>query len=383
MDPIQRDELRALIRSGGERTVSIYMPTHRGGVDARQAPVQLKNLLREAQNQLEAVGSSKALVEKLLRPGQDLVSDPTFWVNQDLGLAVLLGENGHRAYRLPYTVPTLAVAGRFFHIKPLEPMLEWNGHFYVLALSQKMARLFQGTRTTLRELRETELPGPIKEALESFPGETTLQVHSAGTGHGGMKPGVFHGHGGLEEDHKSAMEKYFRLIDGVLKDSLTKEKSPLVLAAVDYLYPIYAKVNSFAGLEQDWIPGNPDQATEAELHTKALPIVEATFTKAKKRAAARFEEMEAAGKGTSKLREALKAASAGRVESIFVPIGIHVWGQFNPADGTMSAAVTRSAGDEDLLNLVALDTFLHGGTVYAVSPEAVPGGGEVAAEFRY
>ena len=38
---------------------------------------------------------------------------------------------------------------------------------------------------------------------------------------------------------------------------------------------------------------------------------------------------------------------------------------------------------EDLLDLAAVQTLLHGGTIYAVEPEQVPGGGPLAALFRY
>jgi hypothetical protein len=38
---------------------------------------------------------------------------------------------------------------------------------------------------------------------------------------------------------------------------------------------------------------------------------------------------------------------------------------------------------EDLLNLAALHTFLNGGVVYAVEPDAVPSNQSVAAVYRY
>jgi len=40
-------------------------------------------------------------------------------------------------------------------------------------------------------------------------------------------------------------------------------------------------------------------------------------------------------------------------------------------------------GDEDLLDLAAVQTLLNGGTVYAVELEKVPDGASLAAVFRY
>jgi hypothetical protein len=42
-----------------------------------------------------------------------------------------------------------------------------------------------------------------------------------------------------------------------------------------------------------------------------------------------------------------------------------------------------SPGDEDLLDLAALQTFSTGGTVYAVTPEQMPDKAQVAAIFHY
>jgi hypothetical protein len=40
-------------------------------------------------------------------------------------------------------------------------------------------------------------------------------------------------------------------------------------------------------------------------------------------------------------------------------------------------------GDEDLLDLAAVHTFLNGGMVYAVEPEQMPSYATLAALFRY
>jgi hypothetical protein len=81
--------------------------------------------------------------------------------------------------------------------------------------------------------------------------------------------------------------------------------------------------------------------------------------------------------------EALQAAADGCVSVLFVPVGVQRWGTF--VDETREAVLHDSpeAGDEDLLNVLALRTWLHGGTVYAVAPVDMPDGGDVAALLRY
>jgi len=41
------------------------------------------------------------------------------------------------------------------------------------------------------------------------------------------------------------------------------------------------------------------------------------------------------------------------------------------------------SGDEHLPDLTAVQTYLKGGSIYAVEPEKVPGGTSAAAVFRY
>jgi hypothetical protein len=43
----------------------------------------------------------------------------------------------------------------------------------------------------------------------------------------------------------------------------------------------------------------------------------------------------------------------------------------------------EQTGDDELLDLAAMHTLLHGGTVYGVAPEEVPDQQSIAAVFRF
>jgi hypothetical protein len=64
---------------------------------------------------------------------------------------------------------------------------------------------------------------------------------------------------------------------------------------------------------------------------------------------------------------------------------VQLWGSFNPADGSVRTNPTRSpmTGEDDLLNLAAFQTYLKGGTVFAVHPADMPVNSSVAATFRF
>lgn len=77
------------------------------------------------------------------------------------------------------------------------------------------------------------------------------------------------------------------------------------------------------------------------------------------------------------------AAYYGRVEELFVAVGVQQWGTFNRDTNTIEIHQEAEVGDDDLLNSAAIQTILNGGTVYAVEPEKVPAEAPLAAVFRY
>ena len=68
---------------------------------------------------------------------------------------------------------------------------------------------------------------------------------------------------------------------------------------------------------------------------------------------------------------------------LFVAIGVQRWGSFDPDTDAVHWHDKAEPGDEDLLDFAAIQTFLNGGTVYAVEPENVPDDRHLAAIFRY
>ena len=79
----------------------------------------------------------------------------------------------------------------------------------------------------------------------------------------------------------------------------------------------------------------------------------------------------------------ISGAFYGRVEQLFVPVGVQKWGNFDTEAMELQMHTDAQPGDEDLLNAAAIQTLFHGGIVYAVEPKKVPDSAPVAAVFRY
>ena len=77
------------------------------------------------------------------------------------------------------------------------------------------------------------------------------------------------------------------------------------------------------------------------------------------------------------------AAYDGRIETLFVVVGVQQWGMFDGANRMVEVHREAVPGDEDLLDVAAQYTLLRRGTVYAVTPEEAPHRTPAAAILRY
>jgi hypothetical protein len=382
MDIITKEELRTfLIRYPGW-CVSLFMPTHRRGRETEQDPIRFRNLLREVEERLLDKGLRFPDVREILKPVERLVQEPGFWRHQSDGLAVFCTAEEFRYYRLPLPFEELVVISDRFHRRPLLPFFASDGHFYILALSQNQVRLLAGTRYTVDEIDLESMPTSMAEALQYERFEKQLQSHSGTSSGTGGRSTMFHGQD-IGDEAKDRILRWFHMIDDGLPNLLTGRQSPLVLAGVEYLFPLYKEANSYPYLLEEGIPGNPEELTPEELHAQAWPLVQPTFVQAREKAVAQYSQWVGTGQTTADVKEAVLAAHHGQVDILFVAVGIQVWGNFDPSTDTVHMHQDPEPGDEDLLDLAAIQSTLNGGTVYAVEPEQMPDHASLAAVLRY
>jgi hypothetical protein len=383
MDPITLEELkRTFSKRHAGWCVSLFMPTHRAGRETEQGPIRLKNLLREAEERLQAEGLRPPEIRELLAGPQRLLQDPGFWQHQSDGLVVFCSAEAFHFFRLPLGFDEFVVISRRFHLKPLLTLFTSDGTFYILALSQNQVRLLEGTR---HGVDEVHLEGRVQSLSEAFPeppAEKQLQFHTGAPATKGKRPAMFYGHD-LSTETKDRIQRWFRTIDGQLKDILAGVASPMILAGVEYLFPLYREACTYPHLLSGGIAGNPEGLKPEELHRQAWSIVEPVFRKAREEAAARYRELAGTGRTTTDVKGAVSAAHEGRIEVLFVAVGLQVWGRLDTDIGKVHVHDSPEPGDEDLLDLAAVQALIKGGSVYAVRPEEVPDGAPLAAILRY
>jgi len=358
------------------------MPTFRTGAEGQQNQIRFRNLLRKAEEKLLAGGLRSQEVKKFLEPAQALPGNVLFWRRQSDGLALFLAADLFRCFCLPEAFDELIMVADRFHIKPLLPLLGGHKRFYILALSQKENRILEGTAHHVQEIELESVPNSLAEALQYDALEKQIRFR-AGSAGGGDRTSMVSGHGADIDDTKDNLLKYFRLIDRGLHDLLRDERAPLVLAGVEYLFPIYREANTYPHLIEEGIGGNPKGISAEALHRTALEIVRPFFQKAEREALAQYRQSSGTGLTSADIGEIVPAAYHGKVGQLFVASGRQQWGSYHGESGAVELHQKMEPASEDLLEIAAIQTFVNGGLVFTLPIEEMPDEHDLVAVFRY
>lgn len=383
-----KSELRALMEQQTGPCLSLFQPSYRVGVDMRQNLPRLRNQIRQTEHHLLLNNLSAPQVEALVEPMRAFLEDEPFWSHPGEGLAVFRSAELFSTYWLPRRFKEQVIVARHFYLKPLLPFLTADGHFYLLALSQHAIRLLEGTHDSVSEVALPEtVPHSLAEAIQYDYPDNQLQYHSSSSsgppaGKGRGSAAVLQERGVGIDDERERLLRFFQQVDRGLHARLRDEQAPLVLAGASSLFPFYREANTYPHLLEQGVPGNPDRLSLETLHRQAWAVVEPSFVRTRYEAAARYREYAATGRASNSLREIVPAAYDGRIESLFFAIDEEQWGIYHPTTRKLHVRRQARFNDDDLLDMAATQTLLHGGSVYAVDLTHIPDEGPLAAVFR-
>ncbi len=380
MDYFGRDQLKELFRVDTAPAVSIYMETHRRGAEVTAQPLRLRAAIEEAKGLLAGDGAD---ADDVLEPLEALVGDREFWNHQADGLALFASRDFGRLYRLPVRLRDMVVVGPTFHTKPLIEFLQAPERFWVLSVSQKEVRIWEGTVTELGPVNLASVPASLQEAIGTEVVTDRLNLRSP-RGRGAAP--IFHGHGAGKDDTKQELEKFFRAVDTGVRELLADEIGPIILAAVDYYHPIYRSVSKLENLADQGIIGNISGWDEGRIHASAWPIAQKSVERKLETALALWESSYGRGKTESDLAAIGRLAVAGRIRLLLADEGRTVWGRIDRATGDIE--VIREGGTDpdggavDLLDELAELTIQYGGRALVLPSEKLPVDTGLAAVLR-
>ncbi|SMO46385.1 hypothetical protein [Fodinibius sediminis] len=376
---ITRDNILNLAKQQHDVGISIYLPTHKTGEQVQQDSIRLKNLLNEAQTQLDERELSDKRIEKLLEEPRKLLDQPLFWQHNDRGLALFISEESFDYYRVPLRFKEQVMVSDHFLITPIIPMITLEGTFCTLVLSQKNIRLLKCTRNSAEPITLKDVPTSLDEFLKYDVNEPHLQHHS-GQGKGRA---IFHGQGGARDTNTQEIINYLKTVENEVTSILQKRNDPLILAGVEQAVAEYRKVNHYSRLIDEAIAENPDPLSDEEVGQRSWNIVKSHFLEDMYRDMDRFADLSGSDKQSDNLTQIVEAAYYGKVDSLFVPIGEHSWGWFDQERDVVHHSTGPKNGEHDLINMAAIKTLVQSGNVYALDKNDMPNSAAIAAIFRY
>jgi len=247
---MRRANIRELMSRESYPSVSILMPTHRTHPENQQDPIRLKNLLQEARQRLDAeVGKrpSWPLIERLEALAKDVD-----WQKNEAGLALFASEDFNAWYRLPFAVEERVAVDRSFETRDILYALHRMPRYRVLCLTMGATRLFEGTGTTLEEVRDGGFPSPWKGpgGVIRRPDAPMMQRSN------------------VREAH---MKEFLTEIDRMLGAATQHDALPLVLMGTSRTLSSFDQVRSSTGPVAARIEGSYAEASAATIAELAWP----------------------------------------------------------------------------------------------------------------
>jgi hypothetical protein len=255
-----------------------------------------------------------------------------------------------------------------FHLKPLLRSITFPHSAFVLALSENAVRLVE---------IHAELP-PVDVKVEGLPRDAASAVGKS-TLNDRSHSGRIHG----SEGQNVRFRQYARQVDAALRPVLSGRDIPLILAGTGRLPSVYRSVNNYPGLLDDGIETSPDKMSAAELAEAARPVLDNAYEAELSRIRALYEARAGAGRATSDISDAARAATYGAIEALLVDIDTVIPGTLDETTGAVSFADGPDATSYGIVDEIAARALASGATVLGVRKADLPGEGALAAILRY
>jgi hypothetical protein len=384
MELISKQEFTELANHSAEISISIYVPSHRSGVEVneKQDTIVFKNALQSITIQLQNKNLSNDNISALLAPCYDLYNNEIFWNNQLDGLAVFVSNGFFKAIQLPFSVDEEVYINNTFFVSPLLPMITNTEEFYLLALSKQEAKLYLGNAFGLQYIEVEGMPDGMEDVIQ-WDEKAGAQLHRRGSRGGNDGGANFHGQEN-QLDNKTLIGTYFHEVDRTVYSEILHDKNaPLILAGVEYLIPIYKGISKYNIIAEEAITGNQQHESLKNLFEKAREIAAPYFKQRTNKALQNYYNGIATPMTSSMPEKIIPASFYAQISDLFVCKGEHIWGSFDDANSTAEIHTEKQDNDECLINKAAVNTYINGGDVYMLDKEKMPNDSVIAAFLRF
>ncbi|WP_029033226.1 hypothetical protein [Salinimicrobium terrae] len=390
MPILTKEQFEDLAKFDSNPCVSIFIPTERAGKDVLEEKdkINLKSQWKKAAEELKKMGFSQDKIDKIGKPVTNLIDDRDFWRHQSDGLALFLADGFSRQYTLPIYFEAFTYVSDHFYLKPLVPMFNGDGRFYLLHLQLEEVKLYEATQYSIGEVEIGDLTPDRLEDRVGYDYEEKNQKHKTqrnSIGASAEGSSTQHGYEPASRDRKNEILRFFRAVDKGIYEILNKESVPLIVACQDSYFPIYQEASRYKNLFPKPVPGNPEADYDSffGLHVAALETLEPHFRKEREEKMKQFNELNPSRTSTS-VSEIIPAIYEGKVDTLFLQNREDIWGDYNEKMASVDVHGERRNGSLSLMNLAAVKVIEQNGKVYLIEEEFMPNkDSKMNAVYRY
>ncbi len=348
----------------GYPLVTITLPTHRTAPENQQDPIRVKNLVNQAVDRL-LNEFPKREVEPILRNLDQIANQIDYRFAQD-GLAMYIHQDFARLFYLPFPLRERVVIDESFFTRDLVFALNRTQRYWVLVLSEKPTRLYEGIRDALNEVQ-----------ADGFP-----MIHE---GPGGEEP--LPGGFGVRKSHirDEYHRKFFRQVDQALNPFLADDPLPLVVVGVERYLAFFNEITSHKSHILTTLTGNHDQTPPHELAKLVWPLVELNLNEERKRSLLDLEKAIGERKVVTTIGEIWRYAQEGRGRLLLVEENFHYPAKVAESGLTLLPAEDPTAPDvlDDAVDEIVEAVLAHGGQVIFLEDGLLAEHQRIALILRY
>jgi len=376
----KKKQFEELAEEKGKYCISIYIPTQRQG-ENKESKIYLKNKIAGAEKELADFGLKQKEIDEYLKPLKELHEDVNLWRHLSDALVVFSSKNRFEYHTLPIDVDDFLLVSDRFYVLPLIDLFNQNRLFYILSLSQKKNRLYEATRHEIAEIDVEDIfPETIYDSVGYDVEQKSLQMRGEQSGTEGTA--MYHGKGEGKDDKNKEVIKYLEDVDKGLNNLLEDSEIPVVVAAVDDIFGQFKKISNYKNIFSKNVPGNYDDEDIVGVHEKALGILVPYLEQIKNEKKEKYSQ--AIGKTSASLEDIVVSADAGKIDTLFVAKGEHIWGTYKRDEGTIDKHEEKQKLDICFIDFAARNTFMKSGKVFIEEQEHLPENTAPAnAVFRY
>lgn len=376
--------------------VSLYLPVQhedREGGRNDWDRIELKDLIKEAQENLERMCSDKSQFEGIEKRLRFIEAHPDWfvWQNSKSAIAFLISNTAVFVYQLDIDIPNkgfVTVSDQFF-MKPLFRAFEHGMRYYLLMLSNDHFGFVEGDQSSLRRMPMPQsVHDEFSELFEDYDGHEGALDYETLEGH--MSP--YHGWLSRNDVKKEEGEKFFRYVNKAVNDTFKKhDPTPVILVCLPEHQTEFRRICTIHDVLDKGIEKDPGSLSYPELLKDAVGLMEDYREQDIKKLLEQYSYEASQGKGSSDPVQIGQALYDKKVGTLFMQKGKVLPGSFDGATGTVTLDSATDPQDDkefdpaspDLVDELGQAALLQGAQIIVLPEEQMPDGCAVAAIYRY